>query len=174
MLKSFALIVALAQVALSAPASLVARQSQHIVFDTKSLTIEDGNVGAEVSVRLAAAPTSAATIYLDAPGLKLTDCSFKFTPSDWQTPKKVRLIGGGDAKTTSYTLNAQVFAPGSGSHLAKDTVAVTRKANPSAECYSHGDPTTRLLTGGTTTSRDRVSFTFSGPRPLSFRQTSGL
>ncbi|KAI8834909.1 hypothetical protein BC829DRAFT_422144 [Chytridium lagenaria] len=103
MLKSFALIVALAQVALSAPLPLSLAS-----LNTLSLT-----QSAEVSVRLAAAPTSAATIYLDAPGLKLTDCSFKFTPSDWQTPKKVRLIGGGDAKTTSYTLNAQVFAPGS-------------------------------------------------------------
>ncbi|KAI8834895.1 hypothetical protein BC829DRAFT_68154 [Chytridium lagenaria] len=165
-LKTAILASTLAQIALSAPA-VERRQSPHIVFSTKSLTIEDSNVGAEVSVSLAAAPASAATIYLDAPGLKLTDCSFKFTPSDWRTPRKVRLIGGGDGKTTSYTLNAQVFAPGSGSHLAKDTVAVSRKANPSAECYSHGDPHYKI-------SRDRVSFTFLGRRPSSFRQTRGL
>ncbi|KAJ3205874.1 hypothetical protein HDU67_008578 [Dinochytrium kinnereticum] len=147
MFKTLALVASLAQVALSAPTSLESRQAPHIVFDTKSLTIEDSNFGAELSVSLASAPSGIATVYLDAPGLQLTQCSLKFTPEDYKTPKKIRLIGGGSGKTTDYKLNAQVFALGSAAHLAKDTVSVTRKAWPSAHCYSNGDPHYKTFDG---------------------------
>ncbi|KAJ3210080.1 hypothetical protein HDU67_005679 [Dinochytrium kinnereticum] len=147
MLKTLALAAALTQVAIAAPMSLEARQTPQIIFDTKSLTIEDSNFGAELSVSLASAPSGVATVYLEAPGLQLTQCSLKFTPEDFKTPKKIRVIGGGSAKTTDYKLNAQVFALGSAAHLAKDTVAVTRKAWPSAHCYSNGDPHYKTFDG---------------------------
>ncbi|KAJ3210518.1 hypothetical protein HDU67_005224, partial [Dinochytrium kinnereticum] len=101
-----------------------------------------------LSVSLASAPSGVATVYLEAPGLKLTQCALRFTPQDFRTPKKIRLIGGGsDTKTTQYKVNAQVFALGSASHLAKNSLAVTRKAYPSARCHSNGDPHYKTFDG---------------------------
>ncbi|KAJ3197660.1 hypothetical protein HDU67_003671, partial [Dinochytrium kinnereticum] len=146
--KSLILAASLAQAALATPvARLHPRQSPHIVFDTKSLTIEDANFGSEIAVSLASAPSGVATVYLEAPGLKLTQCALRFTPEDYKTPRKIRVIGGGSDKTTDYKLNAQVFSLGSASHLAKDSVAITRKAYPSAGCYSSGDPHYKTFDG---------------------------
>ncbi|KAJ3203544.1 hypothetical protein HDU67_010139, partial [Dinochytrium kinnereticum] len=68
-------------------------------------------------------------------------------PEDYKTPRKIRVIGGGSDKTTDYRLNAHFFSLGSASHLAKDSVAVTRKAHPSAGCYSSGDPHYKTFDG---------------------------
>ncbi|KAJ3205491.1 hypothetical protein HDU67_008818, partial [Dinochytrium kinnereticum] len=66
--KSLILAASLAQAALATPvARLHPRQSPHIVFDTKSLTIEDANFGSEIAVSLASAPSGVATVYLEAP-----------------------------------------------------------------------------------------------------------
>ncbi|KAI8844979.1 von Willebrand factor type D domain-containing protein [Chytridium lagenaria] len=151
MLKTLAFAAALVQVAVAVPSSssLVARQSSdsNIVFDQKNLVIEDANFGAELSVSLATAPTAAATVYLEAPGLKLSKCALQFNPQNFKTPQKIRVVAGGSDKVTSYTVNAQVFAPNSGAHLAKNAVNLSRKANPSATCYSHGDPHYKTFDG---------------------------
>ncbi|KAJ3104615.1 hypothetical protein HDU97_009006 [Phlyctochytrium planicorne] len=147
MFKSLLLAASLAKIVLAAPTSLVARDAPKIVFDKSSLVIEDANFGGEISVSLANAPADVATIYLDAPGLKLSACSLKFNKDNYKTPQKIRLAAGGSDKTTSYTLNAQAYAPNSDAHLAKQAIAITRKAYPSAGCYSSGDPHYKTFDG---------------------------
>ncbi|KAJ3113086.1 hypothetical protein HDU96_003794 [Phlyctochytrium bullatum] len=128
-------------------AASAAAQSSKIVFDKTSLEIEDANGGAELSVSLAEAPSSVATVYLEAPGLQLSDCKLSFDKDNFKTPKKIRVIGGGSDKATSFTLNAQIFSPNSGINLAKGSVSIKRKPIPAANCFSTGDPHYKTFDG---------------------------
>ncbi|KAJ3103056.1 hypothetical protein HDU97_010412 [Phlyctochytrium planicorne] len=147
MIKLLVLAASLAQIVLSTPSVFVTRDEPKIVFDQKDLVIDDTMMGAEIAVSLASAPSSVATLYLEASGLKISSCSLKFTADNYKIPQKVRLIGGGSDKTTAYTLSAQVYAPNSDVHLAKESVAITRKAYPAAYCYSSGDPHFKTFDG---------------------------
>ncbi|KAI8852176.1 hypothetical protein BC829DRAFT_487671 [Chytridium lagenaria] len=117
-----------------APMPPTTSSGDKIIFDKKDLTIEDSTLGAELSVRLSEPPSDVATVYLEVPGLQITNCALKFNKDNWKNPQK-------------YSLNAQVFSPNSGVHLAKKSIEVTRRALPPARCQSSGDPHYRTFDG---------------------------
>ncbi|KAJ3219472.1 hypothetical protein HDU67_000884 [Dinochytrium kinnereticum] len=134
--------------AIPAAVQLVARNTPAISIEPKTLTIDDMKAGAEIGIRLLYAPSSAVTVYLEAPGLQLTACSLKFNPSEANILKKVRIVGGGFDTVTSYTLKAALYDPKpTRPMIGEQTAAINRLVTLPANCYSNGDPHYKTFDG---------------------------